>query len=246
MSTNFLLAQFINEFPDGQISAANLNSFIARAISSPENFHNFDPVTGQVDYGQKVTVLYSGNIGSHTSNLARDLGDRSQNQVRVIDKTNIGQFLDAISNRNALESRLDKTDPFIRNLIDRSWSDASERFVAEGKGKLVVIAGKDAGFTRVLSDVELPEALRGTNYSEINGVPIDQIKSSLDKIADANAKKAYTLALAQNSFAKALQDAGLTVSEAPLVNGRAERRSERRGGAARPRKMLGRAKRAAT
>lgn len=102
MSTNFLLAQFINEFPDGQISAANLKSFIDRAMSSSENFHNFDPVTGHVYYGQKVTVLYSGNIGSHTSNLARDLGDRSQNQVRVIDKTKIGKFLDAIDNKNLL------------------------------------------------------------------------------------------------------------------------------------------------
>lgn len=119
MSTNFLLQQFLNEFLSGQIRAADIRFFIDRAIISSDNFHNFDPATGVVIYYHQETVLYSGNIGSHASKIAKDIGARNQSQVRVIDNTKISQFLDAIDNKNPLGGRLDKSNPVIKEACVR-------------------------------------------------------------------------------------------------------------------------------
>ncbi|MEQ1711935.1 MAG: hypothetical protein ABL908_11110, partial [Hyphomicrobium sp.] len=221
MSENFLLSEFLSRFPSGPVTAGQISGFIKEISAVPGNFHNFDRANGQPIFAHKATVLYSGNIGAYTGNIASDLGDRSSNQIRVLDNTKAGQFLDAVANKGALGARLDLNDLSIKTALNKGWDAVSEKFVDEGRGKLIAIAGKDASVNGVLASKELPKALAGANYTELNGIKIDDVKKALGGIPSVEAKKAYGLALAENSFAKNVQDAGLKVYEGPLTDGRA-------------------------
>jgi hypothetical protein len=153
MSTNFLLEKFKAEHLEGPVNAADLEAFITRELADSGNLHNFDTVTGAPKFAHKATVLYSGNLGTFTGNIAKDLGLRSQNDVRAIDNTKIGQFLSAITYDGALADRLDMTNADVSVVVNESWGRASDRFVSEGEGKLVVITGKDTQFGRVLTQI---------------------------------------------------------------------------------------------
>lgn len=214
MSTNFLLDKFIGEFPSGAITAGQLQDFINRALGDSDNFRNLDPVTGVPRTTHSVTIVWSGSTGTFNGNVAKDLASRMGGEARVLELTRMGQFLEAV-NQGALGERVNLQGD-AANVIKQAWNAASSKFVAEGRGKLIAITGANVGSTSVLFNQELPDILKGANYTEINGIKISDLKASTVGLNDIT-RNTYALSAVQSAFAKATQDQGLKVYQGPVV-----------------------------
>ena len=119
------------------------------------------------------------------------------NNVRMIDKTPVGEFLNIWENknlRNALTRAFGNGDPDFdvieeykkRGSADKKdsglWDIASRHFVSEIKGEVVTAIGKDAKVERTFYQTELPELLKSNNITKINGIDKAEFTSKLNSI----------------------------------------------------------------
>ena len=152
-------------------------------------------------HGSK-TILYSGiqDMDGFKDYLKKT---NQYNNVRMIDKTSVGEFLDINKNTNlkmALKRVFGKGNPefdVIKEYGKRGsevnkffydagkkdsglWDIASKRFVAETKGEVITYIGKNANPDRTFYQTELPELLKNKNITKINGMDKAEFASKLN------------------------------------------------------------------
>jgi hypothetical protein len=108
MSTNPLLDLLLNSIPTGgKLTLADFKLFVQTALADTNNYHNFDPSTGVVNKTHTTTLLYSGTSnGVYNGNIATDLANRGEGNIRVLDNTKMGRFLGSLTSGDALSTGL--------------------------------------------------------------------------------------------------------------------------------------------
>ena len=124
-----------------------------------------------------VTLLYSGDINGIKSDKYIDQLIRNGEDIRVIDKTQVGQFLakDGIFKSAWLAAGGTEADLFHGST--GPWAKASARFVADTVGD-VRLLGFNASPTSVFVNTELKAVLaENTRITSIEGIPIAELKT---------------------------------------------------------------------
>jgi len=136
-----------------------------------------------------LTVLYSGQVTSaiHSSDVISAMVANGDD-VRIIDKTQISQFLQS----NEFLSALGETEGLtLEQMLNRDfrhpikdwlfdanigpWADASRRFSTDTVGDVRVVA-PTADFSRVFGATELKALLDTGAISSLEGIPISELK----------------------------------------------------------------------
>ena len=154
------------------------------------------------DTAGSKTVLFSGRLYGRTIKTGDDIAEKIANNisdVRIINKTDVGQFLGSIEFNNAIYATIDNYDAYKAgnlspedvkiveskvNLIraqlvdptDGPWAEASKRFVASAKGEVILIigdgrAGREAS---VFSHTEFPELVKNSDITKIKNIEKDK------------------------------------------------------------------------
>jgi len=189
-------------------------SFSDSQNKTPELFTSFvnSQLTAEnVDVpGSTATALYSGQIkGTPVFQIAQDLADRSDNQLRMLDNTNIGQFLDNIF-KDIPEAR--ETLGFAPNddFINRRFEAASEKFALETKGPVITITPNAAEFrvdgSKVTYTAVEVENLLKSEASSVNGRSLDEIRAVVNQLGgpDSDEGRAYAKSQFDGDFARIL------------------------------------------
>jgi hypothetical protein len=191
MSTSQLISD-IEAFArsGGTLSTASVTKILMDRFSSDADFR----VAGSTS-----TMLYSGKVGSVTSNsLAKDIADRSGGRIGIIDNTAAGRALAGDSGnpfavRETIVNLLKERTPGLPeadavNTANRIlygdgsigqrgvWDAASERFVdlANGPIKTITPEATDAG---VFARTELPRLLDSGRKGLIDGISLDDLRA---------------------------------------------------------------------
>jgi hypothetical protein len=167
--------------------------------------------------GSTATVLYSGTIGDEKSYLiAQNMAARSNGKLRIIDNTNIGQFLDYMLYNDGV-STLD-FEP-LKPFIDARWSDASATFAEHTTGPVMTITSDSLG-NRVYSQTEI-DAIMKSGATHINGRSIADIRDAANNFTDPAQKRAYLKAMFDGDFSRELADGRGTKLLSGTVDGKA-------------------------
>lgn len=153
-----------------------------------------------------VTLLYSGKINGveSTDYIKRMIADGAD--IRVIDKTQLGQFLANGLFKDAWIN-IGGTEADLYHGTNGPWAKASARFVADTAGE-VRLLGFNANPTSVFVNTELKAALaQNTRITSIEGIPIAELKTL--PFEDAlNKVKASSLNHAEISGFKVIANSG--------------------------------------
>ncbi len=155
-----------------------------------------------------TTVLYSGMVKPdvHSNDIIQKMGQRAD--VRVMDRTHVGQFLLSTEYKRALEVAYMNTYPDIT--LDRlegaigaylyggesrgttgPWAEASKHFAQNTKGSVYNIV-PNAGLDRTWAMVEMPKILENPLVTSINGKPKIWFEREWQKgMANLPANKSY-------------------------------------------------------
>jgi hypothetical protein len=140
-----------------------------------------------------VTVLYSGTINGVSSTDYIGEMIRQNADIRVIDKTHVGQFL-ADKKFNDAWKLAGGTPTELYHGSNGPWAKASERFVAATVGEVRLLALAPASDS-VFVKTELKAILDGkTGITSIEGVSVADLK----KMRFGDALKSVTMASAEN------------------------------------------------
>jgi RTX calcium-binding nonapeptide repeat (4 copies) len=142
-----------------------------------------------------VTLLYSGSINgvSSTQYIGQLIKDGAD--IRVIDKTHVGQFL--ADPAFATAWRNISTEAALYHGSTGPWAQASGRFVADTVGE-VRLLGFNASPTSVFVNTELKAALStGSRITSIEGMSVAELraKSFTDALTDLKLRSANSAAL---------------------------------------------------
>jgi len=178
-------------------TTSSLSTYISQQLSGSPGLTNVDVP------GSSATAFYSGNInGERAFQIARDLAERSEGQLRIIDNTNIGKFLDFILFQDeGADFRNFDIQP---DYIDARFSEASVKFALETKGPVITIT-PEASADRVFSRVEVENLLK-SDASIVNGRSLDEIRAVVDQLGgpDSEAGRAYAKSQFDGDFARIL------------------------------------------
>lgn len=157
--------------------------------SNPTNRAALLNLAAQVDATNStgtVTLAYSGqmNSGLHSSDVINTLKANKEN-VRLIDYTDAGKFLDSDDFLDAVAKSFDLTgfaelreapsshpaNMWLFNPIatEGPWALASEKFISSATGEIWSFSN-GADPTRVFGATELPAALKNPDITHINGI----------------------------------------------------------------------------
>jgi Ca2+-binding RTX toxin-like protein len=155
--------------------------------ANPANRQALLELAGQVDATNStgaVTLAYSGymNSGLHSSDVINTLKANKEN-VRLIDYTDAGKFLDSDEFRDAVAQSFDLEDSralseapsdhpankWRYNATEGPWALASEKFIGSATGEIWSFSN-GADPTRVFGATELPAALKNPDITHINGI----------------------------------------------------------------------------
>jgi len=123
-----------------------------------------------------VTLLYSGKINGveSTDYIKRMIADGAD--IRVIDKTQLGQFLANGLFKDAW-TNIGGTEADLYHGTNGPWAKASARFVADTVGE-VRLLGFNTSPTSVFVNTELKAVLaQNTRITSIEGIPIAELKT---------------------------------------------------------------------
>lgn len=200
MTDNNPLLQLWRNFAEANGNTReNFTTFVDQQLSGTLGRVNVDVP------GSTATALYSGEVnGRFAFRIAQDLAERSGDELRIIDNTNIGRLLGSVLDRNA--------DPEIRAFdIDRAYTDArfeaaSAKFALETRGPVITITPEAQEFradkSRVTyTAVEVDNIIK-SGATTINGRDLSEINAIADQIDDPVAKRAYVKATLDGDFAR--------------------------------------------
>jgi hypothetical protein len=155
------------------------------------------------DMAGSKTVLYSGSVkvNDETAMKAWDIAKEMAKDpnVRIIDKTDVGKFLDSVEFKNAIyatvvddykayltgdlspeamEIAKSKIETFdnekIYHATDGVWAEASQRFASSAKGEVILIVGEERGLNSVFSQTEFPELVKNSDITKIKNIEKDK------------------------------------------------------------------------
>jgi len=158
----------------------------------------------------RTTLLWSGSVGKYGSSgseriSAQRLAESIASQYsdfRLLSNTEAGKFFDldraSPTFNHALASKLDELfadnpdglysylygaeDPVTKKRIGKGvWDVVSDKFASEAKGAVRLIVG-GGGNDRIFAQTELPAILRNPAVTSIEGIPIQSLRDSLNKI----------------------------------------------------------------
>ena len=171
--------------------------------SNPANRQALLELVGRVDATNStgaVTLAYSGpmNSGLHSTDVINTLKANDEN-VRLIDKTDAGKFLESREFRDVVAKSFGLEDSralgeapstheankWLYNATEGPWALASEKFIGSATGEIWGLTN-GADPTRVFGATELPAAMNNPNVTHINGIA----KTDLLKFTPEEAFKA--------------------------------------------------------
>ncbi len=177
------------------LTAAQASNLLAD-VSTPEQLRALIAQIDIFDSGT-TTVFFSGELpnGGTARAVAEELARQDPN-VRILNETEAARFLDLRTN-SALRARMevliggDPTVPgtssynFLNGTSDANgtrtpdgiWDDVSRRFAAETTGDVRIVVDRATDASRVFGAAELPELLRNTAITSIEGIPLSELRN---------------------------------------------------------------------
>ena len=174
-----------------------INSQEYKDLSAKEKQQEIFKISKKVNADREgtKTVLYSGSInGKSTGDIAEEMAGADSN-IRIINKTDIGTFLDSPAFKDAIYATVDVDyDTYVKNELspekreiaenlnnqliyngkDGFWAEASKRFVSSAKDETLLLIGEPRkgklDKDTVFYQVEFEEVVKNKNITTINGI----------------------------------------------------------------------------